>query len=111
MYTKSIIQQTVEAIRAKDNFRTALEQLMEKYNIEDSVFVMKNGFLNEAVDGYFVVENNYESLDEAVSACDMRTMGIRILGGIFQTGKIHNRISECESGKKVFDLSRLEDVR
>lgn len=111
MYTKSIIQQTVEALRAKDNFRVAIEQLLEKYNIEDSVFVMKNGTLYEAVDGYFVVENNYESLNEAVSNCDMRCMGIRVLGGIFQTGKIHNQISECEQGKRVFDLSRLEDVR
>jgi hypothetical protein len=111
MYTKSIIQQAVESLRAKDNFRVAIEQLMEKYNIEDSVFVMKNGFLHEVVEGYFAVEGNYESLNEAVADCDMRTMGVRVLGGIFQTGKIHNRISECESGKKVFDLSRLEDVR
>lgn len=111
MYTKSIIQQTIESLRFKDNFRIALENMMEKYNIEDSVFIMKNGFLHEAVDGYFVVENNYEDLAEAISACDMRNMGIRILGGIFQTGKIYNRISECEPGKKVFDLSRLEDVR
>ena len=41
MYTKSIIQQTIEALRAKDNFRAAIESLMEKYNIEDSVFVLK----------------------------------------------------------------------
>ena len=111
MYTKSIIQQTVESLRAKDNFRVALEQLLEKYNVEDSVFVMKNGVLHEAVDGYFEVDSNFETLTEAISACDMGCMGIRILGGIFQTGKIHYRISECEPGKKVFDLSRLEDVR
>ena len=32
MYTKSIIQQTAEAIRAKDNFKAAISQIMEKYN-------------------------------------------------------------------------------
>lgn len=110
MYTKSIIQQTIEKLHAKDNFRVALEQLMEKYNIEDSVFVMKNGVLHEAVDGYFTIENNYETLNEAISNCDITCMGIRILGGIFQTGKIHSRISECENGKMIFDLSRLENV-
>jgi hypothetical protein len=111
MYTKSIIQQKVEDLKVKDNFRTAIEQLLEKYNIEDSVFTMRNGFLHEVVEGYFVVENNFDSLDEAVSSCDLRTMGVRVLGGVFQIGKLHNRISECESEKKVFDLSRLEDVR
>ena len=31
MYTKSIIQQTVESLRAKENFKMAIENLMEKY--------------------------------------------------------------------------------
>lgn len=112
MYTKSIIQQAVETMRAKDNFRTAIEQLMEKYNIEDSVFVLKNGFMHEVVEGYFVTENEYTDLAEAMSNCDINTMGIRIIGESFQTGKIYSRLSECaDTNKKVFDLKRLEDVR
>ena len=111
MYTKSIIQKNVEALRAKDNFRTAIERLMEKYNIEDSVFVLKNGFLHEAVEGYFVTENNFDNLSEAVSACDINTMGVRVMGNVFQTGKIHTKLSECSEDKKVFDLKRLEDIR
>lgn len=112
MYTKSIIQQTVESMRAKDSLRTAIEQLMEKYNIEDSVFVLKNGFMHEVVEGYFVTENDYNNLDEAISACDINTMGIRVMGNNFQTGKIYNRLSECvDTEKKVFDLKRLENVR
>lgn len=111
MYTKSIIQQTIEALRAKDNFRAAIEQLMEKYNIEDSVFVLKNGFLHEAVEGYFVVEDDYDSLDVAISNCDINTMGIRVIGNKFQTGKLHRLISECDSNKQVFDLDKLETIR
>lgn len=111
MYTKSIIQQRLEAIQAKDNFRVAIEQLMEKYNIEDSVFVMRNGYLQEVIEGYFAVEQEFDVLTEAVSACDMGVMGIRVMGDKFQTGSIHNRISECAENKKVFDLSRLEDIR
>lgn len=111
MYTKSIIQQRVESLRAKDNFRVAIEQLMEKYNVEDSVFVMNNGYLQEVVEGYFVVEQEFDVLAEAVSACDMSVMGIRVMGNKYQTGSIHNRISECADDKKVFDLSRLEDIR
>lgn len=112
MYTKSIIQQAVETMRAKDNFRTAIEQLMEKYNIEDSVFVLKNGFMHEVVEGYFVTENEYTNLAEAMSNCDINTMGIRIIGESFQTGRIYSRLSECaDTNKKVFDLKRLEDIR
>ena len=112
MYTKSIIQQTVETMRVKDNFRTAIEQLMEKYNIEDSVFVLKNGFMHEVVEGYFVTENEYTDLSKAMSNCDINTMGIRVIGESFQTGKIYSRLSECaDTNKKVFDLKRLEDVR
>ena len=111
MYTKSIIQQTIENINAKNNFKAAINQLMEKYNIEDSVFVMKNGFLHEAVNGYFNIENDYESLDEAISDCDMNIMGIRVIGDKFQTGKLYKTISECDSNKQIFDLDRLEDVR
>lgn len=112
MYTKSIIQQTVEALRVKENYRAAIENLMERYNIEDSVFVLKNGFLHEAVSGYFAVENIYDSLEKAVSECDMNTMGIRVMNNkIFQTGKIHRNISECDEDKAIFDLDRLEDIR
>lgn len=111
MYTKSLIQQNIEVIRAKDNFRSAIEQLMEKYNIEDSVFVIKNGFMHEVVEGYFVTENEYSSLSEAVSACNINTMGVRVIGNSFQVGKICSRLSECEDNKKVFDLKRLEDIR
>ena len=112
MYTKSVIQQIVENCKVKDNFRAAINNLMEKYNIEDSVFVLKNGFLHEAVGGYFVVENTYDSIDKAVSDCNVNNMGIRIMNNkIFQTGKVSRNLSECEEGKQVFDLDKLEDIR
>jgi hypothetical protein len=111
MYTKSIIQQAVENIKAKDNFKAAIEQLMERYNIEDSVFILKNGFLHEVVEGYFVTESCYDNINEAISACDINTMGVRVIGNNFQIGKIHNILSECAGDKKVFDLKRLEDIR
>lgn len=111
MYTKSIIQQTVEAMQVKADFAVAVNRLMEKYNIEDSVFVFRNGAIQEVVEGYFVTENEYENISEAIAACDVKTMGIRIMGNTFQTGTIAAKISECAADKKVFDLKRLEDVR
>lgn len=111
MYTKSIIQQAVENINAKSNFKAAIDNLMDKYTIEDSVFVFKNGFLNEAVSGYFNVEKEYDNLDEAVSELNINNMGIRVIKDKFQTGKLFRTISECNSEKQIFDLDRLEQVR
>lgn len=111
MFTKSIIQQSVESMQVKSNFKIAIEQLMEKYNVEDSVFVFKNGTMHEVVEGYFVTENEYDNLNTAISECNINTMGIRIMGNNFQTGTIHTKISECAKEKKIFDLRRLQNVR
>lgn len=111
MYTKSIIQQTVESLRAKDNFRVAIEQLMERYNIEDSVFVFKGGFLHEAVTGYFAMVKEFDNLTDAVREC-VGNMAIRVKeNNTFQIGTLHNTISECAPDSKVFDLDRLENIR
>lgn len=110
MYTKSIIQQTVEMFEAKNSFKTAIESLMEKYNIEDSVFIFNKGMMHEVVNGYFVVENEYNNISEAISNCNISTMGVRIMGNKFQIGTIHNKIAECESNKPIFDLTRLEEI-
>ena len=112
MYTKSIIQQTVEALRTKENFKAAIENLMEKYTIEDSVFVLKNGFLHEAVEGYFNVDYVYDSLDKAISECDSNNLVIRVMNNkVFQTGKLYSTLSECKEDASVLDLYRLTAVR
>jgi hypothetical protein len=111
MYTKSIIQQTIEKLHEKDSFRIAIENLMEKYNIEDSVFIFKNGNMREVVEGYFVTTNEYDNLAEAISDCDTYTMAIRVIGENFQVGKVFSKLSECDENNKVFDLQRLETIR
>ena len=111
MYTKSTIQQIIETLHRKNSFRYAIESLMNKYNIEDSVFVFKNDSMKEVVEGYFVTEKEFDNVAEAISNCDIDTMGVRVIGNTFQIGKIHATISECDSEKHVFDLKRLTDVR
>lgn len=110
MFTKSIIQQTVESMQMKNNFKSAIEQLMERYNIEDSIFAFKNGLMQEVVDGYFVVENEYDNLNAAISECNINTMGIRIINNTFQVGTIHTKISECATDKPIFDIKKLESI-
>ena len=112
MYTNSIIQQTVENLKIKENFKHGIESLMNKYIIEDSVFVIKNNSVYEAVDGYFTVEDEFSTLQEAISKCDINTMGVRVINSErFQIGNLCNTLLECKEAKKVFDLTRLEDVR
>ena len=111
MYTKSIIKQTVEKLNEKDSFRIAIENLMEKYNIEDSVFVFKKGNMREVVEGYFATENDYTDLSEAISNCDTQTMAIRVIGEKFQVGTIYTKLCDCPEDKKIFDLQVLENIR
>ena len=112
MYTKSIIQQAVESLKAKDNYRASIESLMEKYNIEDSVFILKNGFLHEVVEGYFNVDSVYDSLEKAISESNINNMAIRVMNNkIFQTGKVYKTLSECKEDSQVLDLYCLTSVR
>lgn len=113
MYTKSIIQQNVENLKAKNNFRTAMESLMDKYTIEDSVFIAdKSGNIFEATMGYFVVDNEYNNIQEAISSCNINNMCVRIINNEkFQVGTLNMSLNECDKTKNVFDLSRLENVR
>lgn len=111
MYTKSIIQQAVEKLHEKDSFRIAIENLMEKYNIEDSVFIFKKGNMREVVEGYFVTDTDYTNLAEAISNCDPQTMAIRVIGENFQVGTIHSKLCDCPENKKIFDLQVLENIR
>lgn len=112
MYTKSIIQQTIETLKIKENFKISIENLMEKYNIEDSVFIFKNGSLYEATEGYFNVDYVYDSLDKAFTDSKTADFAVRIMNNsVFQTGKLYKTLSECTEESKVFDLYRLTSVR
>lgn len=111
MYTKSIIQQTIEAFNAKEEYKNSIISLMEKYNIEDNVFVINNKKLYEATKGYFEIIATYDSLDKAVSECNTN-MCIRVINNtLFQTGLIRKTISECSEDNQVLDLDRLILIR
>ena len=107
MYTKSKIQIINESLQVKDNFKRGLEELMEKYIIEDSVFVIQES-VKEVTKGYFNINNEYSNLQEAIRNCNVTKQGIRIMENkSFQVGDIYNNLSECES-EKILDIERLE---
>ena len=110
MYTKSTIHQIREGFEIANNFRNSLNDIMEKYTIEDSVFIFRNNQLFEATSGYFECCNEYDNIMDAVRDCygNYNTMGIRVIDNkTFETGKIYKTISECNHEKKILDIDCL----
>lgn len=105
MFTKSRIQQITESISVKNNFKEGLENLMEKYNVADSIFVSLNNQVQEVTRGYFAITNEYDTIQEAIQNCDMRTEGIRIINNKrFQTGQVCGILSACPKDKEILDI-------
>jgi hypothetical protein len=114
MQTKSNIQLIREACEYASNYKDALNNLMDKFTIEDSVFVCKNGKVYEATQGYFELVAEYDNLNEAIKSCwgKFDTMGVRIEDNKkFSVGNIHKFINECSEDSKVFCISNFQSIR
>lgn len=113
MLTKSKIQLLKERYEIANNYKEGLENLMNKYIIEDSVFIYKSGMVYEATQGYFVKIAEYNSLSEAISNCDsFENTGIRITNNEkFMVGKLENQLSNCPKDSSIFDINHLADIR
>jgi hypothetical protein len=111
MWTKSKIQMINEMISLQNNYKEGLENLMEKYTIEDNIFLFKNGQIMEATKGYFVKKGEYSTLKEALENCNYSfdKVGIRIINNTtFEVGDIKSKLSECNiSENQVFDINNV----
>ena len=102
MLTKSKIQLIREGLDTLNDFRTGLENLMEKYNIQDSIFGYSNNGVYEVSNGYFEILQEYDNLKDAVRECynSLDKKAIRIINNNkFEVGEIHSLRSECGEGK------------
>ena len=107
MFTKSKIQQILESREHINNFSESLSYIMEKYNIEDSIFIYSNGSAKEVTKGYFEVIGEYNSIKESMKDIDLNTMGIRIINNDkFQLGNVKKLISECDREKTIMDINK-----
>lgn len=110
MTTKSKIQLIKESIEIKEAFKNRINELMEKYNIVDNIFVSKSGKTFEALDGYFVINNEYESFDEAMKDFD-NGMAIRIENNEkFTTGQLYEHLTDCPENSKILDINAEQYV-
>ena len=113
MLTKSKIQILNETIEYAGRYKDSIINLMERYNIEDSIFVYKNDQLFEATQGYFEVTNTFANINEAIHACwgGFDQLGIRIINNSeFQVGYIKKYLSECTDGATILCIDTLSEV-
>jgi hypothetical protein len=112
MYTKSLIQQHLERINLLETFKQDVNELMDKYIIENSVFGMNyNGRAKEMVAGYFVIDESYDSLNDCMKGLKNNQYIQIVNNNEFITGNIEYNLFNCPQDKKVLDLETLNYVR
>lgn len=103
MMTRSSIQRTLEAINIKNNFYESLNNLMDKYMVEDSIFQIVEGKTVERTKGYFEVVSEHKSFEDAMN--NWNGQAIRIINNEkFQLGLVRNMISECTLESPIYDI-------
>ena len=104
MQTKSNIQLIKEYLRVKESFKQKVTEFMEKYIVEDNVFSYDNGGSGKLIEntvGYFSINGEYTSLDEAFSNMNVGE-SIRIINNEkFQTGSISRKL---DPSKQYYDI-------
>ena len=112
MYTKSLIQQHLERIELLENFKQDVNELMDKYIIENSVFGMNhNGRAKEIVTGYFIIDESYENLNDCMRGLKSNQYIQIENNNKFSTGSVEYSLFNCPQDKKVLDLETLNYVR
>lgn len=105
----SAIYRTMNNIEHKANFADGLKILIEKYNIEDSIFKY-NGRVNEVQRGYFIESQEYDNLNDAIAGLNNFNQGIRIINNEkYIVGNIYNSLAECNM-ENVYDISLREKI-
>ena len=101
----------IEELHKKSSFENNMNELMEKYTITDSVFSNKDGKAVENVTGYFVKENEFEDLPEAMKKFNSYEQSVRIMENKkFQTGKVYKTYESCPEGSSILDLDNMTEL-
>lgn len=111
MYTKSLIQQRLEWIQTLEMFKEGLNDMMDKYLIEDAFFGISSNGLYEVTKGYFVDVKEYTNLDEAVREMKPNQLIHILENKTFIVGNITNSLSECSEDSHIYDVEFLCKVR
>lgn len=109
MNNRSNIQLQLESIHAKGEFAKQLHNILEKYDVQDTVFGIHRG-LYELSSGYFVESKTYDDLDLAIREME-NGQAIRVVESAkFILGDVYQNISDCPEDSHIFNIEYLEDV-
>ena len=111
MYTQSLIQQRLNWIHTLESFKNDLNDMMNKYIIEDAFFGISNNSLYEATKGYFVNVKEYTSLDEAVREMKPNQLIHVLENKTFIVGDAISSLSESSEDAHIYDIEFLCEVR
>lgn len=111
MNTKSAIQLTLEIEDIKNYFKQSLVSLTEHYEVNGNVFYINStNQPTEAIQGYFVEEKTYDSLNDCIK--DMKlNQAVSINEGKYILGRIEQHLTNCDEDKKVLDIEYLQYIR
>ena len=104
MQTKSNIQLIREFNEKKDSFKSRINELTDKYLVEDSIFIL-NGLnnLTEITKGYFCILEESDNFDKIVNNMCMGE-SLRIINNDkFQRGNVYMKLSEA-NGENVLNI-------
>lgn len=110
MSQKSLIQLVLEQNNMIERFKKSINSLLESYTIKGNVFGIRQGNPYEFQSGYFVIESESDNLQDAIREMKNINSCIRIVENKFQTGSVHNYITECGTDKKVIDIENQTEV-
>lgn len=109
MNTKSDIQIHIENIQMKYIFENGLQNIMNRFHIDDAVFSLKHG-VDELTRGYFVPVGEFTNLNEAVKNMEIN-QAIRIVDNEqFIIGDYYTKASDCLDRDHVFNVEYLSEL-
>lgn len=111
MWTKSFIQQQVEAIEERTRFANDINKILESYTIEDGVFGISRGNTYELSTGYFVPVKEFNNINDVIREMDQYNQAVRIVENKFILGNVYNALSEIKNGENIFSIEFLDDVK
>ena len=101
----------IESIQEIAKFADDITRILEKYNIADGVFSIKNNNTYELSSGYFTEVKSFDDIHQLIKEMDQNSQAVRITDGKFILGNVYLTLSEINESDKVFSIEFLEDVR
>lgn len=108
MNTKSAIQLVAEALEAKSNFFEGLKELLEKYDVQNNVFVWGSTLpYHELTEGYFGEVAQFDTIEKAAGDFNIFCQGLWINNGKYIVGNVYRNLSDVKE-ERIIDLKNSQ---